>query len=96
MFQSILPPFTPQVVGGEEAPVGRYPFIVSLQYNLEHFCAGSILNERWIVTAGHCILAIPSLNFLRVKAGKHNLRLTEVSEQTVRVQTAYVHEKYPG
>lgn len=92
----ILPPFFPQVVGGEEAQVGRYPFIVSLQMLSQHFCAGSILNEQWIVTAGHCVEAVPSVNLLRVKAGKHNIERIEDSEQTVGVEKTYVHENYEG
>lgn len=93
---SIFPPFSPQVVGGEEAPEGAYPFIVSLQMLSQHFCAGSILNKDWIITAGHCVKAIPSVNLLRVKAGKHNIKRTENSEQTVKVEKTYVHENYQG
>ncbi|XP_011063330.1 PREDICTED: polyserase-2-like [Acromyrmex echinatior] len=97
----IFPPFnrsiSSQVVGGEEAGVGSYPFIVSLQIFSQHFCAGSILNEKWIITAGHCINSVPSilpLSILRVKAGKYNLQLIENTEQTVKVVKAYVHENY--
>ncbi|KAG5343277.1 TMPS9 protease, partial [Acromyrmex heyeri] len=94
----IFPPFThsisSQVVGGEEAEVGSYPFIVSLQIFSQHFCAGSILNEKWIITAGHCINSVPILSILRVKAGKYNLQLIENTEQTVKVVKAYVHENY--
>jgi len=94
----IFSPFTrsisSQVVGGEEAEIGSYPFIVSLQIFSQHFCAGSILNEKWIITAGHCIKSVPILSILRVKAGKYNLQLTENTEQTVKVVKAYVHENY--
>ncbi|KYN09224.1 Trypsin-1 [Trachymyrmex cornetzi] len=96
----IFPPFTrlisSQVVGGEEAGVGSYPFIVSLQILSQHFCAGSILNEKWVITAGHCIKAVPTVSILRVKAGKYNLQLIENTEQTVKVVQAYVHENYKG
>ncbi|XP_018346593.1 PREDICTED: trypsin-1-like [Trachymyrmex septentrionalis] len=96
----IFPLFThsisSQVVGGEEAEVGSYPFIVSLQIFSQHFCAGSILNEKWIITAGHCINSIPILSILRIKAGKYNLQLIENTEQTVKVVKAYVHKNYKG
>ncbi|XP_071573383.1 lectizyme-like [Temnothorax nylanderi] len=92
----ILPPFSPQIIGGQPAPEGAYPFIVSLQASSRHFCAGSILNERWIITAGHCVQAVPSSNYLRVKAGKHDLLRNEPDEQTVQVSQAYVHESYKG
>ncbi|TGZ47719.1 hypothetical protein DBV15_06281 [Temnothorax longispinosus] len=42
-----------EVVGGEPAPEGAYPYIVSLHAYSQHFCAGSTLNERWIITAAN-------------------------------------------
>jgi prostasin len=86
----------PQVVGGEEAPVGGYPYIASLQVGSQHFCAGSILNERWIVTAGHCVRAVPSPDIITVKVGKHDTSVRESSEQAIQVTQAFVHEQYQG
>ncbi|XP_036150167.1 trypsin-1-like, partial [Monomorium pharaonis] len=88
--------YSPQVVGGEEAPEGSYPYIVSLQVYNGHFCAGSILNERWVVTAGHCIQAVPSADLITVKAGKHNVNVREATEQAVQVVRGIVHENYRG
>lgn len=45
------------IVGGERAPLGQAPFLVSLRvvspHPVEyHFCGGNILNSRWLLTAG--------------------------------------------
>ncbi|XP_011881047.1 PREDICTED: transmembrane protease serine 9-like [Vollenhovia emeryi] len=93
---SIFPPISSQVVGGTEAPKNGYPFIVSLQALNQHFCAGSIYNEQWVITAGHCVQALPSIDLLSIKAGKHDIRTVEDSEQTVKVVKAFVHESYSG
>ncbi|XP_045872161.1 transmembrane protease serine 4 isoform X3 [Meles meles] len=44
----------PRVVGGETASVDSWPWQVSIQYNKQHICGGSILDPHWILTAAHC------------------------------------------
>lgn len=42
----------PKIVNGTNAEIAEFPFIVSLQLNGSHSCAGSLLDENWILTAG--------------------------------------------
>ncbi|OBS79878.1 hypothetical protein A6R68_21919, partial [Neotoma lepida] len=37
-----------------EAEIGEFPWMVSVQLSYSHFCAGSILNENWILTSARC------------------------------------------
>lgn len=97
-----LPPLSGRIVGGSEASKGQFPHQVSLQWGMppliknKHFCGGSIINELWILTAGHCILAVPSYGQFTIKAGKHSLSATETTEQSIQALKSIVHEKYKG
>lgn len=45
----------PRVVGGRDAPEGAHPYQVSLRRGNSHYCGGVILNNRWVITAAHCV-----------------------------------------
>lgn len=63
---------TPQdsvdIVGGTVAQAGDFPFIVSLQKSGSHFCGGSLLNSRTVLTAAHCTVD-QTASALSVRAG---------------------------
>jgi len=96
-----LPLISTQIVGGSEAPKGAYPYIVSLRWGFSassatHFCAGSILNENYILTAAHCIDALPGYGSFVIKAGSNSVKSSESGEQIVEVAQSVMHERYGG
>ena len=51
-----------RIVGGEEAPIGRYPWLALLGYgrtrnegNLTWECGGVLIGDQFVLTAAHCI-----------------------------------------
>ncbi|KAG5676054.1 hypothetical protein PVAND_005908 [Polypedilum vanderplanki] len=48
----------PKIVGGTNADILEFPLLVSILNNDHHHCAGTLLNEYWILTASHCWLPV--------------------------------------
>ncbi|XP_067665297.1 atrial natriuretic peptide-converting enzyme-like [Haliotis asinina] len=45
---------TPYVVGGNIPQEGKWPWVVSLSYQGSAQCAGALISNQWVITAGHC------------------------------------------
>ncbi|XP_059608829.1 trypsin-1 [Phlebotomus argentipes] len=68
-----------RIVGGSDAERSEVPFIVSLTRRGAHFCGATILSEKWLVTAGHCLCN--SLNeFMKPSQIRAVLGLYRISE----------------
>ncbi|XP_073822133.1 phaedra 1 [Musca autumnalis] len=86
-----------RVVGGTNAAANSAPFIVSIQYNGVHYCAGSILNLNWIVTAAHCLTSSSSqVMGSTLVAGSINVAGTASTTQTRSIDYYVVNDLYTG
>lgn len=64
---------TGRIIGGTEADQGQFPYQVSLRDEYGHFCGGSIISNRWIMTAQHCVVGIELfLDVMRIVTGAHH------------------------
>uniref|UniRef100_A0A8C7AJB8 Transmembrane serine protease 4 n=1 Tax=Neovison vison TaxID=452646 RepID=A0A8C7AJB8_NEOVI len=87
----------PRVVGGETASVDSWPWQVSIQYNKQHICGGSILDPYWILTAAHCFRKHHDVSTWKVRAGSDKLdnfpSLPVASIFVIDLNTTYPKEK---
>ncbi|CAG2119520.1 unnamed protein product, partial [Medioppia subpectinata] len=98
------PAVADKIVGGNEASRGQFPYQVLLRMrrrdNRVMICGGSILNERWILTAAHCVTnertGDPYVVAVEVTAGA--VRKTDNGSDVQRVSADCVvaNEKWIG
>ncbi|UYV70521.1 hypothetical protein LAZ67_7003406 [Cordylochernes scorpioides] len=82
-----------RIVGGQEAVPNSWPWQVSLQEVLarpsSHFCGGTLVNDRWVVTAAHCFSGLEKKSDFSVHLGKHN-KFQQEDKEIVRYMKRFV------
>jgi len=83
------------IVGGIEARPHEFPWQVSIRGKIQnnHFCGGTIINSRWVLTAAHCMTARLSL-LLSVVIGDHTMDEANTARQSRDVLKIIVHPGY--
>lgn len=92
-------PVVSRIVGGRTAQPGEFPHQVSLQKrpllifsSWSHFCGASIISNRWVLTAAHCVQG-SSARMLRGGVGLTNHKKMS-SNNVISFERAIVHENY--
>jgi hypothetical protein len=84
----------PEIVGGNDADPGDYPWQASIQYPKGfHSCGGSLIDSEWILTAAHCVTDTDPGSY-QVVLGEHNQNVNEGTEQTFTVVSVISHPNY--
>jgi secreted trypsin-like serine protease len=82
---------TEMIVGGTAAPDGKYPWQVRLYSSDDDavgFCGGSIIDEKWILTAAHCLL---DTDAVVVGYGSNDrTKTTKIESEKIIVHPGYI------
>lgn len=77
-----------RIVGGQETEVNQYPWMALLTYSNRFYCGASLINDRYVMTAAHCVsgfnkdrIGVTLLEHDRSKPGE-----TELLKRRVRME----------
>ncbi|XP_071450627.1 CLIP domain-containing serine protease B4-like [Hetaerina americana] len=66
-----------RIFGGEEANLKEYPWLALLEYQTRNgrqfLCGGSLISNRYVLTAAHCVTGIGNTRLIGVRLGEHDI-----------------------
>ncbi|XP_041434057.1 serine protease 27-like, partial [Xenopus laevis] len=88
------PLISSRIVGGSNATDGEWPWQISSGFKGSHICGGSVISNRWILTAAHCFENSWSPSDYEVQLGAYQLFQTSPNEIISSVERIIVNSEY--
>ncbi|XP_070586456.1 mast cell tryptase-like [Erythrolamprus reginae] len=90
-----LPKLSTRIVGGQPASEGSWPWQAGLSVFNITFCGGTLIDEKWVLTAAHCFNWIPEgFNEIFVGLGDHELMNPSDNSEKFAIEQIIVHPNY--
>lgn len=98
-----IAPKESRIVGGEVAIKNSWPWQIHLGYtssflglfeSTQFICGGSIIGNKWIVTAAHCVANDLTASKYTVRVGQHDSSVSESTAKDYKVKRIIKHSSY--
>ncbi|KAL1502299.1 hypothetical protein ABEB36_007465 [Hypothenemus hampei] len=88
-----------KIVGGQEAGKAEFPWLVSITRRGNHFCGGTLIDKRHVMTAAHCLCTGIGNDHLKpgnlkITISQHDLSQTNSEAYEMSVKSVIVHPEY--
>ncbi|KAJ0177720.1 hypothetical protein K1T71_006593 [Dendrolimus kikuchii] len=80
-----------RVVGGTDSDVNAFPWLARLVYNRSFGCGASVINDRYVLSAAHCVKGFLWFLF-KVTFGEHNRCSQRQLPESRYVVKMYAHD----
>ncbi|XP_071977967.1 serine protease 53-like [Engystomops pustulosus] len=91
------PVVTARIVGGTDAVDGEWPWQVSIFFQGDHICGGSLISPQWVLSAAHCFESSLTAADYLVYLGLFRLSETSGPHTVISgVQSLIIHDEYKG
>ncbi|XP_056133535.1 transmembrane protease serine 9 [Lampris incognitus] len=81
-----------KIVGGVTARRGEWPWVGSLQYQKLHRCGGTLIHNKWLLTAAHCFKGDPNPSGWSVSLG--SVLRSGVGALVIPIQKVILHPAF--
>ncbi|XP_050302337.1 trypsin-1-like [Anthonomus grandis grandis] len=88
-----------KIVGGEHAVEAEFPWLVSITRRGTHFCGGTLISNRYVMTAAHCLCTGSgndqiSPSSIKVTISQHDLTNKNSNAFQIGIKSLKVHPEY--